>query len=196
MHPRLALVVGYGNELRGDDGIGQVVVRLLNSQQQEVAELADASFIWSPQLVPEIALDLSGAGFVVFVDAVQDGQPPGSVSVRPLSSDDGAQCGLDRRTLAAACWVDLSPVGLLLLSADLFGSEPPGVLVSVSVGEPTTGLGLSAPVRAAVPVAAHAVVRAIRSWRAPADEPARHHRVEPSLVAPRLVRDGGERLRA
>lgn len=63
-----ALVIGIGNALRGDDGIG---VRL-------VEELAEACGAWSApgvelravqQLTPELALEVVQAGRVLFVDA-------------------------------------------------------------------------------------------------------------------------------
>jgi hydrogenase maturation protease len=169
MQLRPALVIGYGNELRGDDGVGQAVVRALWSEHQELPDLADVCFVWSAQLVPEIAVDLSRAGYAVFVDAVHDGRPPGAVSVHLLEYADIAQPGLDRRAVAVGCWVDLSPAGLLLLSGELYGGVPPATLVTVSVGPPSMGIGLSPLVQAAVPVAAHAIRRAIASWRTHAE---------------------------
>jgi hydrogenase maturation protease len=190
MRPAPSLVIGYGNELRGDDGIGQVVVRALHWQQQEAAELGDASFIWSPQLVPEIAMDLSRAGFAVFVDAAQNGQVPGSVSLHRLSDEDAAQQSVDRGTVAVGCWVDLSPVALVLLSADLYGWAPPAAVVTVSVGETSIGLGLSPRVRAAVPVAAQAVRDAISSWRSQPGHLAGHSLSGQSLSGQRLPQHG------
>ena len=71
------LVVGYGNSLRGDDGIGWHAARLLTDDPR----LAGARVLACHQLVPELAVDVSRAALVVLVDAAADGDP-GAVSVR------------------------------------------------------------------------------------------------------------------
>ncbi len=164
-----ALVVGVGNELRGDDGVGQVVAKALWSRRHGVPVLARAAFIWSVQLVPEMALDLSGASFAVFVDAAYDGNAAGSVQLSQLDSEVRPKDRIGQVAGALGCWADLSPTSLLSLSAELFGSAPRATLVTVSVDVPGTGVGLSAVVRAAVPVAVRVVERAIAAWRSVSD---------------------------
>ena len=127
--------------------------------------LAGAVFIWRAQLLPEIALDLSGASFAVFVDAACDGGAPGSVHLSQLANEIAPNNRVGQVAGALGCWVDLSPTALLSLSAELFGAAPPAVLVTVTVDAPTTGVGLSPVVSAAVPVAVGAVERAIASWQ-------------------------------
>jgi hydrogenase maturation protease len=66
------LVVGYGNPLRADDGLGCHVARhiahhLRGDERVEV--------IPCHQLAPEIAKNLAGADFAIFVDASTDGEP-------------------------------------------------------------------------------------------------------------------------
>ena len=165
MQPGHALVVGFGNELRGDDGVGQVVAEAVWSQRHGVPALAGAAFIWCAQLLPEIALDLSGASFAVFVDAAYDGSAPGSVHLSQLDNEIAPKDRVGQLAGALGCWVDLSPTALLSLSAELFGAAPPAVLVTVSVDVPAIGVGLSPLVRAAVPVAVGVVERAIASWQ-------------------------------
>ena len=165
MQPGHALVVGFGNELRGDDGVGQVVAEAVWSQRHSVPALAGAAFIWRAQLLPEIALDLSGASFAVFVDAACDGGAPGSVHLSQLANEIAPNDRVGQVAGALGCWVDLSPTALLSLSAELFGAAPPAVLVTVTVDAPTIGVGLSPVVSAAVPVAVGAVERAIASWQ-------------------------------
>ena len=59
-----SLVIGYGNSLRSDDGIGIRVAEIVSSWQlPEINSLALA------QLTPEIAADLSKVDLVIFVDA-------------------------------------------------------------------------------------------------------------------------------
>jgi hydrogenase maturation protease len=58
------LVIGYGNTLRGDDGIGPAVVN-------EIAALGlpGVRTLVVPQLTPELAAEVAAARMVVFVDA-------------------------------------------------------------------------------------------------------------------------------
>jgi hydrogenase maturation protease len=61
------LVIGYGNELRGDDGVGPRVARAVAGWQRPgVRALA------VHQLTPELADELATVGRVVFVDAAAD----------------------------------------------------------------------------------------------------------------------------
>ncbi len=165
MQPGPVVVVGFGNELRGDDGVGQVLAETLWWRRHRVPGLAAARFIWSAQLVPEIALDVSRSSFAIFVDAAYDGAPPGSVHLSRLVYDVTPGDREDGLDVALGCWVDLSPTALLSLSAELYGAAPPAALVTVSVDVPEIGVGLSPPVRAAVPIAVRVVEGAIASWR-------------------------------
>jgi hydrogenase maturation protease len=165
------LVVGYGNPLRGDDGVGQEVAQLLARQKGRSPVLAGAEVTWAHQLAPEMAPDLSRADFAVFVDAVCDRRPVGSVTVRRLMAPGpgpGSAAGIP-----ASCWEDLSPEGLLALTLDLYGNAPPAALVTVGVSVTGFGSALSPVVRAAVPRAAAAVRLAIaaRTWARPAHRP-------------------------
>ena len=140
------LVVGYGNPLRGDNGVGQEVALMLR------AELADtgASTVLAHQLLPELALDASRSRLVVFIDAAA-GEPAGSLSVRPLSA--GSAAGAFSHQLGAA--------DVLALARCLYGGCPVALLVSVGAASLEPGVGLSAAARCALPHAARAVLAAI-----------------------------------
>ncbi|MDH3302075.1 MAG: hydrogenase maturation protease [Acidimicrobiia bacterium] len=58
------LVIGYGNELRGDDGAGRVVADRIEAMALEGVTVRSVT-----QLVPELALDLVATDRVLFVDA-------------------------------------------------------------------------------------------------------------------------------
>ncbi len=133
---RKALVIGYGNTLRGDDAVGQVVARALAGE----AAIEGAEVIACHQLTPELAERISIADLIVFIDAAADLQP-GAVTVAmvqaaPLSS--GLAHHVDPRTL-------------LLMTAKLYGRTPDSFLVSIGVGSFELGEGLSAAVAAALP---------------------------------------------
>jgi hydrogenase maturation protease len=139
-----ALVIGYGNDLRGDDAVGRRVAEAV-----EALGLPGVEVLSLHQLTPELAADLDGREVVVFVDA---DVRAGDVAVQQLETDG--------RQVRATHNVD--PRGLLAL-ADLLGA-PPAVALSVSVPASDLELGesLSAPARAALPAAVDAVVEALR----------------------------------
>jgi hydrogenase maturation protease len=165
MNPGHVVVIGYGNTLRGDDGVGQEVAKALWSRRDCAGELAHASFTWVVQLVPEMALDLFGSSFAVFVDAAYDANPPGSVKLYDLDCRHTTGDDLAGAADALGCWSDLNPEVLLLLTSELYGHAPQAKMVTVSVGAADVGECLSPPVRAALPEAVDAVRQAIASWR-------------------------------
>ena len=59
-----ALVIGYGNDLRSDDGAGRWVADRLEARALPGVDVRSVA-----QLTPELALDLAGRALVVFVDA-------------------------------------------------------------------------------------------------------------------------------
>jgi hydrogenase maturation protease len=58
------LVIGYGNELRGDDAVGPLVARMVGEQGWPGVETLAVQ-----QLTPELAERLNQAEQVIFVDA-------------------------------------------------------------------------------------------------------------------------------
>ncbi len=151
-------IVGYGNPLRGDDGVGQEVATALLQQKGSVGGLASATITCAHQLLPEMALDISRSRFAVFIDAAHDGRPGGSVSLQLLAEPPEPGPG---RPAAASCWEDFTPANLLALSRCLFGTAPVAAVVTVGVVALGLGTGLSPLVQAAVPRAAAAVRLAI-----------------------------------
>jgi hydrogenase maturation protease len=65
------LVIGYGNRLRGDDGVGwEVASRLAAAVPSEAAHILTVH-----QLTPELAELVSEADLVIFIDASHVGEP-------------------------------------------------------------------------------------------------------------------------
>lgn len=148
--PRPVLVLGVGNVLLGDEGVGVHAVRRLERAS------------WPPHVK---LLDGGTGGFhllslfqefdrIVLVDATLDGQPPGTVRViRPRFASDYP------RTLSA------HDIGLkdLVESAALLGHAPEVALIVVSVTTLPEGLHaeLSPEVAAALPRVAALVREAV-----------------------------------
>jgi hydrogenase maturation protease len=147
------LVVGYGNSLRGDDGIGWYAAGRLASDPR----LAGARVLARHQLVPELAVDVSRASLVVLVDASVEGDP-GSVRVRKL----------EPRPAAPAAWTHhLDPEALAWLAEALYGATPPMLLVSVTAGSFAQGDGLSSTLERALPEVVEVVAGVVTGQQRP-----------------------------
>ena len=134
----MTLVLGIGNVLMGDEGVGVHVVRRLEREDLP----AHVSLLDGGTGGFQLLADLASHDPVVMIDATMDGQPPGTVSViEPRYASDFP------RTLTA------HDIGLrdLIVSAALLGQLPRMRLVTVSIAEvQPMQLSLSAPVETAV----------------------------------------------
>ena len=101
------LVIGYGNTLRGDDGVGPRVAEAVGK-----LHLPGVRTLTCPLLTPELADLVSRAGKVIFVDAAVDA--PKTVQWRELQPNETSQL------LAHAA----DPRTLLALARDVFGRAP------------------------------------------------------------------------
>jgi hydrogenase maturation protease len=133
-----ALIIGYGNPLRGDDGIGQVVAQHLTKPA-----IDDAEVVVCHQLTPELAGRLATVDMVVFIDAEAGATPPGSVTVSEVPHGGSA--------LPSALAHRVDPAALLFMSQKLYGRSPQAFLVSVAARSFAFGEGLSDSVAAALP---------------------------------------------
>jgi hydrogenase maturation protease len=147
------LIVGYGNPLRTDDGVGPAVAARLAGDPR----LAGAVILAKHQLVPELAVDVSRAWLLVLVDAA-DGMAAGDLTVRRLDESTTAAAEAD-----PSMTHHVGPGSLVRLARELFGAAPPVVIVSVGVASFEVGDGLTPAVDAAVPRAARAVIDAVHA---------------------------------
>ena len=101
------IVIGYGNTLRGDDGVGVRVAETVAALQ-----LPGVRTFTCQQLSPEHAELIAQAEHVVFVDAAVDA--PKDVQLRELVPGDTTQL------MAHAA----DPRTMLALARDVFGHAP------------------------------------------------------------------------
>ena len=147
-----SLIVGFGNPLRGDDGVGLAVLHELErASLPEGVRCADVG-IGGMALVHELH---SGWDRLVIIDAVQRGGEAGTIYVlRPTFPNLGALTpGAKRELLVDAHMAE--PYSAMRL-ADALGVLPAEIHV-VGVEAPETEeltLELSAAVKRAVPLAA------------------------------------------
>jgi hydrogenase maturation protease len=142
------LVIGYGNTLRRDDGVGVRVAELLAVDPR----MEGADILAVHQLTPELAIDVGEATLVVFVDA-DPSVEPGAVEVRPLA------LGVETTEEPGASSHRVGILELLGLAQQLTGGAPDAVAVAVGVADLELGEGLTPAVEAALPDIAERVRR-------------------------------------
>jgi len=152
------LVLGLGNILLTDDGVGVHVVRALGALQQEqvidpAIALCDGGTI-GLALLSEV--EISGA--LIAVDATQMHAPPGTVRVF-LGPELDAQLAGQKSTAHEVALADL------IMAASLAGKAPPRrALIGIQPGSTGWGLEPTPVVAAAIPVACKAVLTLLERW--------------------------------
>ena len=151
------LVAGIGNLFCRDDGFGPEVVRrfLASADLPEPVRAVDYG-IRGMHLAYDL---LDGYDALVIVDALPGDGDPGDISVLEVGPDDLGQGDFDPHGMA--------PVAVLASLQQLGGRLPPTYVVGCRPADLTEGIGLSAPVEAAIPEAM-AAVRALLRERIPA----------------------------
>lgn len=127
------LVIGFGNPLRRDDGLGAVVAN-------EVGHRLDVAVLAPQQLLPEHTDIVRRALSVVFVDASIGVEPPGSVTCTAIEPAEYPAYGHV-----------IAPADLLCLTRMAFGWVPKAWLITVAGASFEFGTQLSPAVLAAVP---------------------------------------------
>jgi hydrogenase maturation protease len=137
------LVAGVGNLFLGDDGFGPEVVRRISGMPTHV-RVVDYG-IRGMHLAYDL---LEGYDVLVVVDAVP-GTPPGRITVLEVGDGDLGDGEFDAH--------GMNPVAVLASLDRLGGTLPRTFVVGCQVADVAEGIGLSAPVAAAVPEAVVAV---------------------------------------
>lgn len=110
------LIIGFGNPLREDDGLGWRAAELL-----ERREGASIDVLKCHQLTPELADPVSRASMVIFLDASVS-QEPGSILTR-----------LVEKSVPAAWSHQLSPAQLIGFCEQVTGPAPRAYLITGGV---------------------------------------------------------------
>lgn len=113
------LVVGWGNPLRGDDGLGCHVARQIRNYFLEDCRVG---VVPCHQLGPELTEKIAKAEFVIFVDASAEGLP-GTITQADVTPD---------REFSGDFGVHLTP-GLLLAAAKaLYNASPEATMFTMT----------------------------------------------------------------
>jgi hydrogenase maturation protease len=154
------LVAGIGNMFLGDDGFGPEVIRHLYAAGQSPlppgVRLVDYG-IRGLHLCYDL---LDGYAALILIDALPAAARPGEVTVLAVDAEDFplTDGGYDPH--------GMNPVAVLAGLPALGGTLPPTYVVGAQPMDLGQGIGLSEPLRRAVPVAADAIreLLAQRPW--------------------------------
>ena len=133
------LVAGIGNIFNGDDGFGSEVAQRLASRSMPEGVRVEDYGIRGVHLAYEL---LEGYDLLVLVDALPRGEPAGTVSVIEPDLDFGDVPPVDSH--------QLDPVAVLAMVAKLGGEIGRVLVVGCEPADVGDGIGMSAPVSAAV----------------------------------------------
>lgn len=115
---QLPLIIGYGNTLRGDDGVGPAVA----TQLQVLLKTGQARVLVRPQLTFELAEDVSQAPFTLLIDAAGQGTP-GTVGLHEIQP---------AKNPGSLFQHHVPPQVLLATAQILYDRLPPMTLISVA----------------------------------------------------------------
>lgn len=145
------LVIGYGNPLRGDDGIGWEAIERLES----LGLPADVELLAHHQLMPELAEKLAHSYGTILIDAAVD-LSPGQIRRQEIRGDEGLP----------ELMHDLSASQLAGMVRGLYGQCGPVVLFTVGGQCWDLVEGLSPAVAGALDSLLKQVSAHLESWRA------------------------------
>jgi hydrogenase maturation protease len=138
------LIIGIGNSLRGDDGVG---VRAALALEQRLAG-EDVEVIACCQLTPELCAPIAQAGLVVFIDATIDCEA-GTIHIEKLRP----------KAPEVQLTHHLNPQALLANTEALYGRAPSAVQFTLCGRAFGLTERLSPPVARALPKLIDAVAR-------------------------------------
>lgn len=111
------LVIGYGNTLRSDDGVGQIV-----ATEVESWKIPSVAALSLHQLTPEIAEILAQSSYAIFIDASPITEIGETVQIYPIEPVESHNFSLGHIS---------NPRSLLALTQAIYGYTPPGIAIAI-----------------------------------------------------------------
>ena len=149
------LVLGVGNILLTDDGIGVHIIESLRSHSELSSKI---NILDGGTLGLSLLPDIEDAAGLIIVDASEIGEKPGSMRVFESSEMDRQLAGKKRTVHEVA-------VSDLLATATMLGKQPNDrALIAIQPASTDWGLEPSAEVSSAIPHAVDAITSMIERW--------------------------------
>jgi hydrogenase maturation protease len=157
------LLIGYGNLLRSDDGVGPAIVSRLAERFAANPSIAGCRFLTVHQLTPELTDDLQHTDRVIFIDASVE-LKPGQVRIRRIPRPRPTEPANSAFAQPSLLGHHFSPEGLLSLSQSLYHGAPRAWTVAIGIANSAVGDRLSPPVCLAVARLSHLLAHRVRCW--------------------------------
>lgn len=153
------LILGIGNVLLSDDGVGIHIVEALDVLKRDGAIQDDFRTRDGGTIGLSLLSELNGDDDLIVVDAMEMGAAPGTVRVFHDADMDRQLTGIKRTAHEVA-------LGDLMMAATLAGCAPRRrALVGVQPETTTWGLTPTAAVDPAIATACEEVIRILGEWR-------------------------------
>lgn len=148
------LLLGLGNVLMGDDGLG---IRVLERIQEVYDIPRNLTCLDGGVMGLQLLSRIEGVSHLLAIDAVQTGEAPGTVVT--IGGNDVPKCLAQKLSMHQINFQEILALCLLR------GTEPPNLLICGMV--PATlefGLGLSETVECRLPELELSVLQALNAW--------------------------------
>lgn len=151
------LIIGYGNELRGDDAIGPKVAEIVASWH-----LQPVKTIITQQLAPELVNDIAASDYVIFVDACSDQCHARTVQLDPIVVGSHLPRTLPNNSH------NCHPLALLNLAKQLYGQAPQAWFLQVPSESFELGKGISSTAQRGCDQAVRIIEQFWKTYQQPA----------------------------
>ncbi len=144
------LIIGFGNTLRGDDGLGPLAAQRI----EDLLRDQNVKVLIRHQMGIELAEELSNADMAIFIDAHVGGDP-GDLKEEEVLPEDSAPGSFSHH---------LRPGVLLACTDALYQRHPKAFAYSIAAASFEHGEGLSPAVEAALPMLIEKVIARIEGF--------------------------------
>lgn len=111
------VIIGYGNTLRSDDGVGQII-----ANEVENWKLPSVKTHSLHQLTPEIAEILAESSYAIFIDACPTTEIGETIQIYPIEPIESHNFSLGHIS---------NPRSLLALTQAIYGYTPPAIAIAI-----------------------------------------------------------------
>lgn len=151
------LIIGYGNELRGDDAVGSKVADAVANWK-----LSSVKTVVAHQLTPELVDHIVATDYVIFVDACSGESCARTVQIDPIVM--GAPAPRTLPTDTHHC----DPLSLLNLTQQMYNRAPQAWLLRVPGESFELGEGLSSIAKRGCDRAVRTIEQFFKTYQQPA----------------------------
>lgn len=149
------LIIGYGNELRGDNAVGPRVAKIVADWH-----LPSLKSIAAHHLTPELVNDIALTDYVIFVDACSGNSCARTVQLSPIVVDNHSPQILPVKDT-------YTPLALLNLTRQRYNRKPQAWSLQVPIERVDFGAALSSTTQRGCDQAVRTIEQFLRTYQQP-----------------------------